>query len=51
MLSYTAKPEKIQCSWDENYSQQTTEAKVLEENDNPTGRKSGLFNEQYKELY
>lgn len=51
MLSYTSKPEKIQWSWDENYSQKTREEKVLEKNDNPTGRKSGLSNERYKELY
>lgn len=47
MLSYTSKPEEIQWSWDENYSQKTMEKKVLEENDNPVG----LSNEHYKELY
>lgn len=27
------------------------EEKLLEENDNPTGRESGLSNKHYKELY
>lgn len=49
MLSYTSKPEKTQWSRDENYSQETMEEKVLEKNDNPTGRKSALSNERYKE--
>lgn len=51
MLSCTSKPEKIQWSWDENYSQKTVEDKVLEKTDNSTGRKNGLSEEHYKELY
>lgn len=59
ILSCASKPEKIQWSWDENYSQKTTEENVLEKHNNPRGRKSGyslfimliLSNEHYKELY
>lgn len=49
-LYFKARGNSVVLGW-KLFPEKNGEKKVLEENDNPVGKKSGLSNEHYKELY